>query len=134
MFKSIESDELDALIQISNIINTHLNLDDVLESVMSVTWVDDRLVSSDFGGDVRVWQPGTGARGATFRGHGGSGIFAIAISPNGQHLATGGENGTLRLWDAATGRPLARRRAHDDSVDYHAIDFSPDGSLIATGG
>jgi signal transduction histidine kinase len=37
MLKSIKSDELDALIQISNIINTHLDLDNVLESVMSVT-------------------------------------------------------------------------------------------------
>jgi signal transduction histidine kinase len=35
--KSTESVELDALIQISNIINTNLNLDNVLESVMLVT-------------------------------------------------------------------------------------------------
>ncbi len=37
MCESIESVELDALIQISNIINTQLDLDDVLEAVMSVT-------------------------------------------------------------------------------------------------
>jgi signal transduction histidine kinase len=37
MDKSVESVELDALIQISNIINTHLDLDNVLESVMSLT-------------------------------------------------------------------------------------------------
>jgi signal transduction histidine kinase len=37
MCKSIDSVELDALIQISNIINTQLDLDNVLESVMLVT-------------------------------------------------------------------------------------------------
>ena len=37
MYKSMESVELDALIQISNIINTQLDLDNVLESIMLVT-------------------------------------------------------------------------------------------------
>jgi len=37
MLKTIQPDELEALIQISNLINTNLDLDSVLESVMTVT-------------------------------------------------------------------------------------------------
>jgi WD40 repeat protein/serine/threonine protein kinase len=43
---------------------------------------------------------------ATMRGHTGP-IWSVAFAPDGQTLATGSDDTTLRLWDAATGRQKA---------------------------
>src|SRR5207253_551565 len=47
-------------------------------------------------------------------------------------LATGGEDQTVRLWDARTCRPLAVFEGHDNGVN--AVAFRPDGRVLASGG
>ena len=39
---------------------------------------------------------------ATLTGHTGR-VEAVAVAPDGSWLATGGQDGTVRIWDAATG-------------------------------
>jgi WD40 repeat protein len=57
-------------------------------------------------------------------------VYAVAFSPDGTRVATGGENWTARVFDAVTGAELSRLR-HDGIV--HAVAFSPDGTRVATG-
>ena len=60
------------------------------------------------------------------------GVWAVAFSPDGKAVLTGGGDQTARLWDAATGRPLGLPMTHQGAV--HAVAFSPDGKTVLTGG
>lgn len=62
-------------------------------------------------------------------GH-GAGVNAVAISPDGQTIATGSEDKIVKLW-RANGQILKTLAKHIQGVT--AIVFSPDGHLLATG-
>ncbi|HEX7184707.1 MAG TPA: hypothetical protein VF756_22975 [Thermoanaerobaculia bacterium] len=52
-----------------------------------------------------------------------SSVFSVAFSPEGKTLASGSSDGTIRLWDVATGRCLAALLALPEGW----VAFSPDG-------
>jgi WD40 repeat protein len=58
-------------------------------------------------------------------------ILAVAFSPDGQLLASGSWDNTVKLWNPTTGSELATLKGHESSV--WTIAFSPDGSLLASG-
>ncbi|MET8144343.1 caspase family protein [Sphaerisporangium sp. NPDC005288] len=58
-------------------------------------------------------------------------VYALAFSPDGTRLLSGGLNGTLRLRDGVSGRTLAVLPGHAHLVE--AMAFSRDGSRVVTG-
>jgi serine/threonine protein kinase/WD40 repeat protein len=69
-----------------------------------------------------------GVTGA-LRGHVGR-VNSVAVSEDGQRALSGGQDGTVRLWDLATGAML-RREVHDGPV--FAVALSPDGRIGVSG-
>lgn len=67
--------------------------------------------------------------------HGGGPLLALAISPNGNHVATGGWQGTVKIWDRLSGKLIRSFAAHDGKKKkIHGIAYSPNGRLLATCG
>lgn len=91
------------------------------------------------GGDdqtVRTWDAETGAAIDTFTGH-GSVIRGLVFTP-GLDVLSIADNKSAYVWDTNPEWTLARTIGSPDSADQladrvTALDFSPDGQLLATG-
>jgi WD40 repeat protein len=68
---------------------------------------------------------------ATLRGH-RDGVYSLVLSPDGKSLASGGGDGTVRIWAVSDRRLLAVLNGHKGRV--YGLAWSPDSSMIATGG
>ncbi|MHC4955643.1 MAG: WD40 repeat domain-containing protein [Planctomycetota bacterium] len=73
-----------------------------------------------------------------FDGHGDAafwsqqGASALAFSPEGDKIATGGMQGYVRIWTSDSGRERLAFRAHEGRVS--AVGWSADGNWLATSG
>jgi WD40 repeat protein len=59
---------------------------------------------------------------------------AVAVAADGSWLASGGEDRTVRIWNAATGRERAVLTGHTGAVVAVAVAVAADGSWLASGG
>jgi WD40 repeat protein len=81
------------------------------------------------GGAVHAWKVADGAMTLTFAGHRDA-CYALAVSPDGKTLATGGYDQKIKLWDAATGKEVATLSGHNGAVS--GLAFRPDGKVLAS--
>ncbi|KAJ4375750.1 hypothetical protein N0V85_009017, partial [Neurospora sp. IMI 360204] len=66
----------------------------------------------------------------TLQGH-SSDVGSVAFSPDGQRLASGSVDETIKIWDPASGSCLQTLEGHSGSVS--SVAFSPDGQRLASG-
>lgn len=65
-----------------------------------------------------------------YEGH-TAGVRAIDVTNDGSRLVTGGNDNTIRIWQAHTGEQLELLTSHEDSVI--AVSFTPDNRHVVSG-
>ena len=91
----------------------------------SASWGLIRLWNTN-GVPLRLWYARTGEHLENFIYHVDY-VRTVVFSPDGKHLASGGNDSRLRLWEANTGNHIATLKGGGP-----AVAFSPNGKLIAS--
>jgi WD40 repeat protein/tRNA A-37 threonylcarbamoyl transferase component Bud32 len=123
------------------------------ERTSSVVFSPDgtRVVTAGWDRQLKIWKlpavppsplmgEGTGVRAAgttltapslILNGHSAA-IYALAFSPDGQRLASGGFDRTVRVWEVNSGQEVLSLKGHHESV--RIVAFSPDGRYLVSSG
>ena len=93
-----------------------------------------RLVSAGGNGTIKLWDLQSGGV-TTLRGHSAT-VNSVAFSPNGELLASGGDDYRFKLWNVQNQQAIATLEhiTGRNRSAIKAVTFSPDGQLLATGG
>jgi WD40 repeat protein len=90
-----------------------------------------RLWDVSSGKELRTLRVGGPVRASQLGAH-YSQTTSVAFSPDGNMLVSGGVDGVVRLWNAATGQEMFQDVGHSGSVT--AMAFARDGRTVVTGG
>ncbi|MGD9857099.1 MAG: WD40 repeat domain-containing protein, partial [Planctomycetaceae bacterium] len=88
------------------------------------------LISTGDDAAVRVWDADSGAPLATLSQHHAP-VVGVSVHPDEQFMATGDAGGWVYVWDMAKRCVVQRTHAHP-GCRIEAVEFSPDGQLMAT--
>ena len=59
-------------------------------------------------------------------------VYSVSFSGDGKWIASGSDDNTVRVWDAATGKELQRRTGHAEGV--FSVAFPPEGEFATRDG
>ena len=90
---------------------------------------------------MKIWDSATGKEMFALKGHASchdvasrdphtGWVMSVAFSPDGQRLASGSDDKTVKIWDSATGKELFALKGH---AGLDSVAFSPDGQRLASG-
>ena len=118
-------------------VGTQVEVADIVEDRMRIAdarFLSDGervLVRHRFRPEPSIWDSRTGERLFGLAGHRGS-IRSMAVSPNGDWIATAGADRTVRIWDSQTGSGLAEMES--GLISVLGVVFHPDGGGVAAYG
>ena len=104
---------------------------------------DSKLLAVTSASEILIYETTSGKNLLSLSGH-TSLINKIVFSPDGKLLASASDDGTLRLWDTSAGQLVLTFEtdavADQDGISeygdqpkaFKSVDFSPDGSLLAS--
>lgn len=105
--------------------------DDTIYALAFVPGESDKLAAVSADGALKLWDVAAKQMIWSVDAHSG-GAYAVAISPNGRLIATGGADRHIRIWDRSNGKRLADMDVHSDAV--RALQFASDGKVLVSGG
>lgn len=136
----------DKIIKLWNIRDSHkiTTLQGHFDTIYSVNFSPDGELLGSGGGynTVKIWNLENGNNIFTKQEHpkpcfdGQLCIFHVAVikfSPDGTMLASGSDDGTIKLWNATDGNEIMTLQDQGYLAPVQSLDFSPNGKLLASG-
>jgi WD40 repeat protein len=145
--KWIASASLDCTVQVWEATNLRkISYTKHSDKVTALAWSPTRLTSSagnsyliasaSADSTVQIWDAATGQRKFIYRNHVHP-LHAVAWSPDGQYIASAGEDRAIQVWQVPT-KDIFTRKAllitHHSSNTILTVAWSPDGKYVASGG
>src|SRR6187397_911278 len=99
------------------------------DAVNAVAWLrDGRAATAGADGRIAIWTSGKTEPDAVLEGHTAP-IAALAVSPDGETLASASWDQTVRVWPLAGG---AARALEGHTQNVNGVAFSPDGRTLVS--
>ena len=87
--------------------------------------------SSSYDGTIRRWNLKSGKEVKIYKGHSFN-VNDVALSKNGDVMASGSVDETVKIWEVATGRVIKTLNGHEGFIA--AVAISPNGSRVLSAG
>ena len=92
-----------------------------------------RIITCSLDGSLRLWERKSGAQiGKDWKDDGDDeGVLTIALSPNGETVASGSRHGMVKFWDIETRKVIGKWTGHTSMI--WSICWSGDGGRVVSG-
>ncbi|HIJ79058.1 MAG: hypothetical protein OEY01_08575 [Desulfobulbaceae bacterium] len=103
-------------------------------NIISVAYSADGkqiIATENWGGAIQIWDAVNVRLERSFQGH-DDWVLATACSPNGNNFVTGSRDGSVSIWNSATGEVVKKLREPElDPVN--SVVYSPNGRFVVAG-